>query len=89
MPTHLLKSIVSASGLKEVLKLALTTEHLNLNVLEPTMYLLENSFKRTNFKIYLWMVHTVVCGMHNYLLKRTISMGIKLWYRFYFFNSKG
>lgn len=43
IPTHLLKSTVSALGLKEVLKLALTTERLNLNDLETVMYLLENS----------------------------------------------
>jgi len=89
IPTHLLKSIVSASGLKEVLKLALKAEHLNLNYLEPIIHLLENSalpFKESNFKIYLCTVHTVRCGMYNYLFKRIISMGIKLWYRFHFFN---
>lgn len=89
IPTHLLKSIVSASALKQVLKLALNTEHLNLSDLEPIICLLEDfalPFKRKKFKIYLRTVHAVRCGMHNYLLKRIINMGIKLWYRFHFFN---
>lgn len=43
LPTHLLKSIVTASGLKEVPKLDLNTEHLNLNALDPTKYLLDNA----------------------------------------------
>lgn len=80
IPTHLLKSIGSATGLKEVVKLHMNAEYLNLADLEPMVYLLENSvlqFKRTNFTIYLWTVHAVRCDMHKYLLKRIIGLRIK------------